>query len=562
MSSDPDSKRRKLLTTTNTDDNVISGYIGIDNGTQGLSVIFTDHSLHVLATGEGSYDMVPDLPDGCYEQRTEDWDKALEEAMEQVREKLSPKKLDILGIGISGQMHGQVLCNEEGKSIGTVRLWCDARNQAEGDELTDLFQVKIPKRCTVARWLYTIRNDPAWAAQVRHMTTPAGWISYRLTGKWTLGIGDASGMFPIDQATLTYHKGHLKAFDELVDKEYQKQTEPKGAPYPSLESILPKVACAGQDAGMLSEAGARLLGLDSHTTSNGISIPVAGAEGDQPAAMAGSLIGRAGQVSCSFGTSVCANSVGSHAFQGVSPAVDHFCAHDGKPINMVWLRCGTTFMNTIVTCLGGGNIKQDSSSSISAFDTIMPLVVEAPPDCGGLIAMPFMDDEPGLSVHEGGTAMIMGWNSDNVKNPGNAAKAALLATMFNLKRGSAVLDDQGYPRKELILTGGLVKTPGCGQILADVFNTPVTLLESADEGSCWGAAVMAKYRSLYHREGNESADGGFRDDWATFLESVQPKGRRRFEPNPEAVTIYEETYQRYTKLLELQPQLNQVMSQK
>ena len=551
------SKRPKLMSSAS---DIIPGYIGIDNGTQGLSIIFTDESLHVLASGESSYDMVPDLPEGCYEQRTTDWDAALEDAMNQVREKLLPKKLDVLGIGISGQMHGQVLCNEEGKSICSVRLWCDARNQEEGDELTDLFQVKIPKRCTVARWLWTIRNQPERATQVRHMTTPAGWISYRLTGKWTLGIGDASGMFPIDQATLTYDRRHLKAFDELVRSESEKSND---VSFPILESILPAVACAGQDAGTLSEDGAKLLGFGSHLTSSGIAVPVAGAEGDQPAAMAGSLIGRAGQVSCSFGTSVCANSVGSHAFQGVSPAVDHFCAHDGKPINMVWLRCGTTFMNTIVTCMGGGRSKDDLTSSSSAFDEIMPLVVQAPPDCGGLIAMPFMDDEPGLSVHQGGTAMIMGWNNENAQNTGNAAKASLLATMFNLKRGSAVLDDQGYPRTELILTGGLVRTPGCAQILADVFGTPVTLLESADEGSCWGAAVMAKFRSLNYLEGNRSADGGaYRDDWPTFLESVQPKGRRRYEPDPEAVPIYQDTYRRYTKLLELQPQLNRVMAKK
>ena len=407
----------------------------------------------------------------------------------------------------------------------------------------------------------TAATDDAKATPDNNAIAPN--ISYRLTGKWTLGIGDASGMFPIDQATLTYHQGHLKTFEELVRSEYDKSDVLKVASFPSLESILPKVACAGQDAGTLSEAGAKLLGLDSHMTSNGIPVPVAGAEGDQPAAMAGSLIGRAGQVSCSFGTSVCANSVGSHAFQGVSPAVDHFCAHDGKPINMVWLRCGTTFMNTIVTSMGGGRSKDGSSSSNSAFDEVMPLVVTAPPDCGGLIAMPFMDDEPGLFVHQGGTAMIMGWNNENAQNLGNAAKAALLSTMFNLKRGSTVLDDQGYPRTELILSGGLVKTPGCAQILADVFATPVTLLESADEGSCWGAAVMAKYRSLNYRGGDGSQDGGgYSDDWPTFLESVQPKGRRRFEPNPEAVPIYQDAYQRYMKLLELQPQLNQVMANK
>jgi sugar (pentulose or hexulose) kinase len=184
----------------------------------------------------------------------------------------------------------------------------------------------------------------------------------------------------------------------------------------------------------------------------------------------------------------------------------------------------------------------------------MPLVVSAPPDCGrGLLALPFMDDEPGLLVRQGGTAMIVGWNPDNVQNPGNAAKAALLATMFNLKQGSHVLEQQGFPPTEIILSGGLTKTPDCGQILADVFGTPVTLLQSADEGSCWGAALLAKYRHLKFEKNSE-------DDWPTFLESIQPKDRRKFIPNSEAQATYQSMYQRYIKLLELQPYLNEVMT--
>jgi sugar (pentulose or hexulose) kinase len=500
----------------------VPGYLGIDNGTQGLSVVFTDESLHVVCKGEGSYEMVPNLAEGCYEQSTADWDKALEEAMLQIREQLP--NLQVLAIGISGQMHGEVLCDDVGNSIRTVRLWCDHRNGPEGSEMTKLFQTKVPKRSTTARFLWTIRNQKEIAQKTRHMTTPAGWTAFRLTGEWNLGIGDAAGMFPIDQSTLDYNEDFLKAFDQKVVDD---------SSMASLRDILPKVKCAGEDAGSVNDVGAKLLGLPT-----AIGIPVAAAEGDQVAALAGSLIGRAGMVSCCFGTSVCANSVGHKNFQGVSDAVDQFCAHDGKPINMVFLRNGTTFMNSIVESYGG-------------FASVMPELVKAPMDCGGLLAMPFMDDEPGLQVTQGGTAMIIGWNPENAK-AGNSAKAALLSTMFNLKRGSSVLDRQGYPRDHLILSGGLVKTPECGQILADVFDNPVTLLESADEGCSWGAAVMAKYRHL--------VQGGYKENWETFLETVEPKGRQRFDPNPAAVPVYQKMYERYTKLIALQPLLNQAVS--
>ena len=281
----------------------IQGFLGIDAGTQGLSVIFTNKNLEVLATGEGAYDMVPDLGEGCYEQRPEDWELALSTAMADLRRKLDEQdtRTEVLAIGISGQMHGEVLADAAGRPVGPARLWCDSRNEVEAAELTDRFGVKMPKRITAARWLWTMRNQPAKAATAAHMTTPAGWIAYRLTGEWMLGIGDAAGMFPIDQQTLDYHAQLLASFDKLVG-------DPK---LPRLKDLLPTVRKAGESGGVLDDNGAKLLGLPA-------GIPVAPAEGDQPAALAGSLIGEAGMVSVSFGTSVCANSVGDRPFEGVT----------------------------------------------------------------------------------------------------------------------------------------------------------------------------------------------------------------------------------------------------
>ena len=191
------------------------GYLGIDAGTQGLSVIFTDETLKVLGTGEGEYEMIAGLDEGCYEQRPSDWDAALQSAMQQLQAQLG-SEMEVLAIGISGQMHGEVLADAEGRSLGPARLWCDGRNEAEGNELTAAFGVKMPKRITAARWLWTIRNRPEMAAQAKHMTTPAGWIAFQLTGQWNLGIGDAAGMFPIDQSTLDYDESLLEKFDAIA----------------------------------------------------------------------------------------------------------------------------------------------------------------------------------------------------------------------------------------------------------------------------------------------------------------------------------------------------------
>ncbi|MGY8766873.1 MAG: xylulokinase [Pirellulales bacterium] len=505
------------------------GYLGIDVGTQGLSVIFTDEALAVLAVGEGSYDMIPGLAQECYEQLPTDWITALRDATKNMRQNLPAEhaEIEVLTVGISGQMHGEVLADADGNSLGPARLWCDSRNEAEGHELTELFGVKMPKRATATRWLWTIRNQNEKAKQAKHMTTPAGWVSYCLTGEWTLGIGDAAGMFPIDQETLNYNTELLEKFNTLTGDDS----------LTSLDQLLPTVRTAGDDAGTLNANGAALLGLPE-------GIPVAPAEGDQPAALAGSLIGEAGMVSVSFGTSVCANSVGDRPFNGVSNAVDHFCAPDGKPINMVWLRNGTTFMNSVVEMFGAA-IGGDRGASFAA---VMPKLLEAKPDCGGLLALPFMDDEPGLNVSQGGTAMIVGLNADNA-TPGNAVKAALLSTMFNLKLGSEVLDSQGFPRTELVLTGGLTKTPELAQVLADVFNTRVTLLDSAEEGTAWGAALMAKFRT--------AKINGSDQDWASFLAEHATASPKKYTPQSSAVQDYDTLYQRYKRLMKVQPAIHE-----
>ncbi|MFM7207922.1 MAG: FGGY family carbohydrate kinase [Planctomycetaceae bacterium] len=504
------------------------GYLGIDIGTQGLSVIFTDETMAILATGAGDYAMVPGLPDECQEQRPADWERALGDAMRGLRERLAAAGLEpeVRAIGISGQMHGEVLVDSAGVPLSAARLWCDGRNEAEGHELTKAFDTKVPKRMTAARWLWTIRNQPEKAARTWRITTPSGWIAHVLTGGWTLGIGDAAGMFPIDQATLGYDAKRLADFDALVARTCT------GAAVKPLGDLLPEIRRAGEDGGTLDARGATLLGLPQ-------GIPVAPAEGDQPSALAGSLIAAAGTVAMSFGTSVVANAVGDRAFKGVDRAIDHFCAPDGKPINMVWLRNGTTAMNMVVEMFGtpGGD----------AFAAVIPQLLAAPDDCGGLQALPFMDDEPGAGVSRGGTALVIGLNETSA-TPGNTARAMLLATIFNLRLGGEGLDAQGFPRKEIVLSGGITKTPALGQLLADAFHVPVVILAGAAEGTAWGAALMAKFR-------DQRLAGG-RGDWQSFLAGHATDGARRFEPRPAAAATYARMYARHRRLVAIQPQLD------
>ena len=474
------------------------------------------------------------------EQNPSDWIDALRSAMTDLGEKMPPSSSwedKIASVGITGQMHGETLLSASGEVLRPARLWCDGRNTDEGDELTRVFGVKVPKRCTIARFLWTMRNQPDVAEQTRHITTPAGYIAYRLTGQHLLGVGEASGMFPISQTTLDYDGDMIARFDALVTKEFGMNI--------SILDYLPKVRLAGMDGGALTAEGAAILGL-SGDFANRNTIPVAPAEGDQVAALAGSLIADPGQVSCSFGTSVCANSVGDRPFRGVSAAVDHFCAADGRPINMVWLVNGTTFMNATVGMFGSATGMSRSDS----FAAIMPKVLEAPPDCGGLLALPFIHDEPGLNVTKAGSSGLHGMNATNA-TAGNAVKAALLSVMFNLQLGSDVLTDQGYPRTELILSGGVTKTPELGQILADVFFAKVTLFDSAEEGTAWGAALMGSYRHSVLQSNSNGADGeSGHESWSDYLARVD-KGEANVQYLPDASRhkAYNKVYERYKQLV-------------
>ena len=501
------------------------GYLGIDIGTQGLSVIFTDEAMRILSSGEGDYAMVPGLSAECQEQRPADWEQALGIAMGDLRRKLGSMgvEMEVRAIGISGQMHGEVLVDSSGVPLAAARLWCDGRNEAEGHELTALFDTKVPKRMTAARWLWTIRHQPEKASRVVRITTPAGWIAHVLTGGFTLGIGDAAGMFPIDQATLDYDAKRRADFDALVAR------SGKSVAVKPLGDLLPEVRRAGEDGGTLTARGAAILGLPQ-------GIPVAPAEGDQPAALAGSLIAAAGTVSMSFGTSVVSNSVGDRPFKGVDRAIDHFCAPDGKPINMVWLRNGTTAMNAVVEMFGRVN----GGGRGDAFATVIPQLLAAPDDCGGLQALSFMDDEPGAGVSRGGTSLVIGLN-DTSATPGNVAKAMLLATIFNLRMGSEGLDAQGFPRTEIVLSGGITKTPELGQLLADAFHVPVVILAGATEGTAWGAALMAKFRT--------EALAGKAAAWPAFLQRHATGTPTRFTPRPKAAAALDRAFARHQRLV-------------
>jgi sugar (pentulose or hexulose) kinase len=202
-------------------------------------------------------------------------------------------------------------------------------------------------------------------------------------------------------------------------------------------------------------------------------------------------------------------------------------------------------MNTVVEMFG--RALPAGGDPGAAFAAVMPQVLAAPDDCGGIAALPFLDDEPGIGVSRGGTAALIGLDGTNA-TPGNVAKAMLLATIFNLRMGSDLLDAQGFPRTEIILSGGLTKTPGLGQILADGFHTPVVLLDGATEGTAWGAALMAKFRT--------EALAGKAAAWPAFLQRHATGTPTRFTPRPKSAAALDRAFARHQRLVAIHGQLD------
>lgn len=425
----------------------------------------------------------------------------------------------------------------------------------------------MPKRLTTARYLWSLKHESHKTEKCVGMTTPAGYIAHKLSApegspQLVLGVGESSGMFPVDDGDngCDYRSDWLNLFDEHVRSKFP------DAKVPSLRTLLPKIRTAGDvrnyERGSpvvinhsVFEPGGWLYDVRDLFTNQ--KVLMAPAEGDQPTALAASLIGQHGMISCSFGTSVVANMVGKTTGKKRKSlsSVDRFNAVNGQPISMVWLRNGTTYLNRMVESYGGD------------FKGLLQQAVEAPPDCGGLLALPFLDDEPGLNVTQGGTGMIVGFDSSGNHKAGNVIKASIVSVMFNLYLGTQQVeqaeaesssddDDKGLKR-EIVLTGGLTKTPETGQILADIFDRPVRLLEAADEGGAWGAALLAKYADDSQQRASAPPHP---DDWLAFLSTIEAKEQQSFLPNTENVQIYRTMLQKYKKLLELQPQLDNVMN--
>ena len=346
-------------------------------------------------------------------------------------------------LGVSAMMHGYLPFDRQGRPLTAFRTWRNTTTRAAAEALTERFRFNIPQRWTVAHFYQAILNGEDHVRQVDFLTTLAGYLHWQLTGQKVLGIGDASGVFPIDSRTCDYDAGMLASFDELL----------AGAGlHCHLRDLLSRVLCAGQDAGTLTEAGARLL---DPTGTLGAGIPLCPPEGDAGTGMAAtdSVAVRTGNVSA--GTSVFAMVVLEKPLAKVHPEIDLVTTPDGRPVAMVHCNTCTSDLDDWVRLLGEMAAAAGATLSRNELYTLFyRKALEGDPDCGGLVNFNCFSGEPVTGLPDGRPLLVR--RPDARFTLANFARVQLYACLATLKYGGS----SAGPRRAVQGPGGGPETAG------------------------------------------------------------------------------------------------------
>jgi len=402
-----------------------------------------------------------------------------------VREIPDEYKDNIGCIGISAMMHGYLPFNKDGELLTGFRTWRNTITGEAAENLSELFSFNIPQRWSIAHLYQAILNGEEHVKDIAFLTTLAGYVHYKLTGDKVLGIGDASGMFPIDSEALNYNAGMLAKFSSL--------TASTGEGW-NLIDILPKVYAAGEGAGTLTPDGARLL-----DPAGGIKagISVCPPEGDAGTGMVAtnSVAERTGNVSA--GTSIFAMIVLEKELSRLYPQIDMVTTPTGKPVAMVHCNNCSSDLDAWVQLFGEASELMGGNTDKSAlYEALYRAALEGDPDGGGMFSCNYLSGEHTTGFEQG--RPLFARMPDSNFTLANFFRTLLFSSMATLKLGMDILTEkESVKLGQLLAHGGLFKTKEVGQrLMAAALGAPVAVMESASEGGAWGIALLAAYSSL------------------------------------------------------------------
>lgn len=423
-----------------------------------------------------------------------------------VESRYGVKLTHLAALGVSAMMHGYLPFDKDGKQLCEFRTWRNTMTADAAEALTSLFDFNIPQRWSIAHLYQAILNGESHLPSLARLTTLAGHVHYMLTGRHVMGVGEASGMFPIDSQTGTYDARMVRLFDEAIAS--------KGYGWKLLD-ILPAVLNAGEDAGSLTAEGAKLLDPTGALEAGAL---VAPPEGDAGTGMTATnaVAVRTGNVSA--GTSVFAMVVLEKPLSKVYPEIDMVTTPTGKPVAMVHCNNCTSDINAWAGMLKG--FCEAAGKSVSMGEIYTALFTSAltgDKDCGGVINLPLFSGEPVVGLNEGRPMMVR--TPDAALTFANFSRSLVAGAMSSLKLGMDILARENVKIDSLLGHGGYFKTPVAGQtILAASLNTPISVMETAGEGGPWGMALLAAYRA--NRQENQTLEAYLQDQVFAHAKSV------------------------------------------
>jgi len=457
--------------------------LGIELGSTRIKAVLLDEKNMPIASG--SHEWENKLINGVWAYSMDAIHSGLQSCYSELKKdiivRFGETPVSFGAIGVSAMMHGYLPFDKDGRQLAEFRTWRNMITEDAAKELSQLFCFNIPQRWSIAHLYQAILNGEEHVKDIARLTTLAGYIHWQLTGEHLMGVGEASGMFPIDSRSLDYDRGLISRFESLIAS--------RGYKWRILD-ILPKVRLAGENAGYLTERGALFLDPEGDLRPG---IPIAPCEGDADTGMVATNSVRVGTGNISAGTSDFAMLVTDHPL-GVHREIDMITTPTGLPVAMVHCNNCTSDINAWVNLFSEfADMIGSPINKSELYTRLFNKALEGDADCGGLISYNYFSGESITELDEGRPVFARMGNSKF--NLANFMRTHLLSAIATLKLGLDILTrEENVPVEKFYGHGGFFKTPGVGQrLMSAAVGVPVYVMETAGEGGPYGMALLCAY---------------------------------------------------------------------
>ncbi|MDX8045205.1 FGGY-family carbohydrate kinase [Gracilibacillus sp. S3-1-1] len=509
--------------------------LGIELGSTRIKAVLIDEEHKVIAAG--SHDWENSYIDNVWTYSIDEVWSGLQDSYQKMKEDVKQQygvTINKIGsIGFSAMMHGYMAFGQDEQLLVPFRTWRNNITEEASTKLTELFQYNIPQRWSIAHLYQAILNKEEHVDDVQFITTLAGYVHWKLTGKKVLGVGEASGVFPIDLETKSFNQRMIQQFNQLNEASQLSW---------QLEDILPEVLVAGEEAGILSDEGAKLLDVTGDLTGGN---PLCPPEGDAGTGMVAtnSVAQRTGNVSA--GTSAFAMVVLEKDLSKVHPEIDLVTTPSGSLVAMAHSNNCTSDLNAWV------GLFEEFSQQVGMeldknklFEMLFAKALEGDADAGGLLSFGYLSGEHMTHFEEGRPLFVR--SSESNFNLANFMRTHLYTSFGAMKIGMDILTkEEGVQLDEVLGHGGIFKTEGVAQkMLAAAFDVPVSVMETAGEGGAWGIALLGSY--MINKEQDETLEEYLNEK--VFADEVV----KTISPDKTDVAGYEQFIERYKEGLQIE----------